>query len=72
MERFKNMVEPSLFTYTCRTRNRSTHKFAALLRWQPQYYLKFTAPPCFPALKNLPSAAKGALDNTTSVFLSRS
>ena len=51
MERFKNMVEPSLFTYTCCTRNHSAHKFAALLRWQPQYYLKFTAPPCRPALK---------------------
>jgi len=45
MERFKNMVEPSLFTYTCCTRNRNAHKFAALLRRQPQYYLKFTAPP---------------------------
>lgn len=51
MERFKNMVEPSLFTYTCCTRNRNAHKFAALLRRQPQYYLNLLLHHAIPLLK---------------------
>lgn len=51
MERFKNMVEPSLFTYTCCTRNHSAHKFCRIAVLATAILSKFTAPPCHPALK---------------------
>lgn len=45
MERFKNMVEPSLFTYTCCTRNHSAHKFCRIAVPTIAILSKFTAPP---------------------------